>query len=68
MLGGVGDSETGTGREWADSQASQTLTGGGLQVQAIAMIYSVVTAVCILDVFSARREQRATFAFAYRQV
>ena len=32
------------------------------------MIYSIVTAVCVLDVFSARREQRATFAFAYRQV
>ena len=32
------------------------------------MIYSIVTAVCVLDVFSARRKQRATFAFAYRQV
>ena len=37
------------------------------QVQAIAMIYSIVTAVCVLDVVSARREQRASFALAYRQ-
>ena len=41
--------------------------GGGAQVQAIAMIYSIVAAVCVLDVVSARREQRASFALAYRQ-
>ena len=36
-------------------------------MQAIAMIYSIVAAVCVLDVVSARREQRASFALAYRQ-
>ena len=41
--------------------------GEGLQLQAIAMIYSIVAAVSIFDTAAARREQRASFAFCYRQ-
>ena len=41
--------------------------GGEWQLQAVAMIYAIVAAVSVLDAAAARREQRASFALAYRQ-
>ena len=38
------------------------------QLQAIAIIYSIVSAVSVFDAAAARREQRASFALGYRQV
>ena len=40
---------------------------GGRQLQAVAMIYAIVAAVSVLDAAAARREQRTSFALAYRQ-
>ena len=40
---------------------------GGGQLQTVAMIYAIVAAISILDATAARREQRASFALAYRQ-
>ena len=40
---------------------------GGGQLQAVAMIYAIVVAVSILHAAAARREQRTSFALAYRQ-
>ena len=42
--------------------------GGPPQLQALAMIYSIVAAVYIYDAAAARREQRSSFALSYRQV
>ena len=41
--------------------------GGEWQLQAVAMIYAIVAAVSVLDAAAARREQRTSFALAYRQ-
>ena len=37
------------------------------QLQAVAMIYTIVASVSVLGAAAARREQRASFALAYRQ-